>query len=277
MKAVILAGGFGTRLSEETQLKPKPMVEIGGKPILWHILKTYGHHGIHDFVICLGYKGYIIKEYFSNYLLHSSDVTLDLANNRMSIHQNSAEPWRITLIDTGAETMTGGRVQRIAPYLDNETFLLTYGDGVGDIDIGASLRFHRQHGRAATVTAVQPAGRFGRLGIGASGAVEQFDEKPQGDGNWINGGYFVLEPSIFDYIDDDRTVWEQAPLERLARDGELQAFKHHGFWLPMDTLRDKQHLETLWASGNAPWHVWSDSPSSTGAPPSPRPMTTQAA
>lgn len=266
MKAVILAGGFGTRLSEETQLKPKPMVEIGGKPILWHILKTYSHHGINDFVICLGYKGYLIKEYFSNYLLHSSNVTFDLSTNSMSFHQNSAEPWRITLIDTGAETMTGGRVKRIAPYIEDETFLLTYGDGVGDIDITASLHYHREHGRAATVTAVQPAGRFGRLGIGDEGAVEQFDEKPRGDGNWINGGFFVLEPSVFEYIDDDRTVWEQAPLERLAKEGELQAFKHHGFWLPMDTLRDKQHLESLWSRGEAPWKVWGNPAKPTGRP-----------
>lgn len=258
MKAVILAGGLGTRLSEETSLRPKPMVEIGGKPILWHIMKIYSHHGINEFVICLGYKGYLIKEYFSNYLLHASDVTLDLANNQTHVHQNSAEPWIITLVDTGDATMTGGRVKRVAEHIGNEPFFLTYGDGLGDIDIAACLAFHRAHGKYATVTAVQPPGRFGRLGIASDHLVSCFHEKPVGDGNWINGGFFVLQPEVFEYIAGDKTVWEQAPLERLSHEQQLCAWKHDGFWLPMDTLRDKHQLESLWSSGTAPWKVWSD-------------------
>lgn len=260
MKAVILAGGFGTRLSEETHLKPKPMVEIGGKPILWHIMKIYAHHGVNDFIICLGYKGYLIKEFFANYFLHCSDVTFDLRTNRVKTHQNTMEPWQVTLIDTGEQTMTGGRVKRIASYVGNETFLMTYGDGVGDVDVSASIRFHREHGKAATVTATQPPGRFGRLGIEATGTVSRFDEKPNGDGDWINAGFFVLEPSVFDAIEGDHTIWEREPLRSLARADQLRAFKHHGFWRPMDTLRDKHQLEEQWASGKASWKVW-DAPS----------------
>ncbi|MGM0578885.1 MAG: glucose-1-phosphate cytidylyltransferase [Myxococcota bacterium] len=255
MKVVILAGGFGTRLAEETPLKPKPMVEIGGKPMLWHIMKIYSHHGFHEFVICLGYKGYVIKEYFANYFLHMSDVTLDLANNSMEVHQAKAEPWKVTLVDTGYHTMTGGRVKRVAPYVGDETFMLTYGDGVGDVDLQAVLDFHREHGRAATLTATQPPGRFGQLGIDRDAHVTAFEEKPE-DGGWINGGFFVLEPSVFDVIEGDETVWEREPMETLAARGDLAAYKHHGHWACMDTLRDKNRLEAQWTSGDAPWKLW---------------------
>ena len=255
MKVVILAGGLGTRLSEETVLRPKPMVEIGGKPILWHIMKIYSSYGFNDFVICLGFKGYVVKEYFSNYFLHMSDVTFDMRNNSMEVHQNYAEPWKVTLVDTGADSMTGGRVKKVAPYLDG-TFMLTYGDGVADVDINALLAFHRSHGKDATVTSTQPSGRFGALNIDGDGNVLAFQEKPVGDGSWINGGFFVLEPAVLDRIDADATVFEKEPLEGLARDGKLAAYKHSGFWQPMDTLRDKNHLEELWNSGNAPWKVW---------------------
>ncbi|SNZ06196.1 glucose-1-phosphate cytidylyltransferase [Persephonella hydrogeniphila] len=255
MKVVILAGGFGTRLSEETDIKPKPMVEIGGKPILWHIMKIYSAYGFNDFIICLGYKGYVIKEYFANYFLHMSDVTIDLKNNQMEIHNVKTEPWKVTLIDTGLNTMTGGRIKRIQPYIENETFMLTYGDGVGNINIRELLEFHKKHGKYATLTAVQPSGRFGALDLNDN-EVKAFKEKPKGDGAWINGGFFVLEPKIFDYIEGDETVWERDPLENLAKDGQLMAYKHTGFWKPMDTLRDKRELETLWQSGNPPWKVW---------------------
>lgn len=256
MKAVILAGGFGTRLSEETGLRPKPMVEIGGRPLLWHILKTYAHHGVDDFVICCGYKGYVIKEYFANYFLHTSDVTFDMRRDEMIVHQRHAEPWRVTLIDTGESTMTGGRLLRIAQHVrGDECFCLTYGDGVSDVDIRASIAFHAQHGRMATVTAVAPPGRFGALEI-SDREVRAFREKPRSDGAMINGGFFVLSPRVFDYLADDHTVWEQEPLARLAAEGQLMAFEHHGFWQPMDTLRDKQQLDALWASGRAPWKVW---------------------
>lgn len=255
MIAVILAGGFGTRISEESHLKPKPMIEIGGKPILWHIMKMYSHYGIDDFVICLGYKGYIIKEYFSNYFLHMSDVTFCMRENRMEIHQKYAEPWKVTLVDTGDGTMTGGRLKRVASYIGRETFCFTYGDGVSDIDIGALIAHHRSATRLATVTAIQPPGRYGALQIEGS-AVRQFQEKPAGDGAWINGGFFVLEPGVLDYIDDDDTVWEAEPLQALARDGQLTAFQHQGFWQAMDTLREKNHLEQLWATGDAPWKLW---------------------
>lgn len=255
MKVVILAGGLGTRLSEETVVRPKPMVEIGGKPILWHIMKLYSHYGFNDFVICLGFKGYVIKEYFSNYFLHMSDVTFDMRSNSMEVHQKYAEPWKVTLVDTGADSMTGGRVRRVASYLDG-TFMLTYGDGVADVDITSLLEFHRRHGKAATVTSTQPSGRFGALNLDAAGNVSSFQEKPAGDGAWINGGFFVLEPSVLDYIDRDGTVFEKEPLEGLARDQQLVAYKHSGFWQPMDTLRDKILLEDLWSSGKAPWKLW---------------------
>ena len=254
MKAVILAGGLGTRLSEETSLKPKPMVEIGGRPILWHILKIYSSHGINNFVICAGYKGYMIKEYFANYFLHMSDVTIDMASNTMEVHQKKAEPWRVTIIDTGDETQTGGRIKRIAPYVDG-TFCCTYGDGVGDIDLTALIAFHKAGGRKATLTGVQPPGRFGSLELDGD-RVRSFREKPQGDGSWINGGFFVLEPSVFDEIEDDSTAWERSPVDNLASQLQLGIYKHHGFWRPMDTLRDKQELESLWESGKAPWKVW---------------------
>jgi glucose-1-phosphate cytidylyltransferase len=256
VKVAILAGGLGTRLSEETQVKPKPMAEIGGKPVLWHIMKIYSHYGFNDFIICLGYKGYVIKEYFANYSLHNSDVTFDMRDNRVEVHQSATEPWRVTLVDTGAETMTGGRIKRVAPYVGDEMFMLTYGDGVADVDIAALLDAHRGSGKEATLTAVQPLGRFGALEVGADGAVHSFREKPLGDGDWINGGFFVCGPSVFDRIDDDTTVWEREPLESLAADGQLHAYRHEGFWQPMDTLRDKTHLEGLWASGSAPWRVW---------------------
>lgn len=256
MKAVILAGGLGTRLSEETSTRPKPMVEIGGRPILWHIMKHYSHYGIHDFIICCGYKGYLIKEYFANYFLHMSDVTFDMKANSMHVHQERVEPWSVTLVDTGDDSMTGGRLGRVAQYVkDEEAFFFTYGDGVGDIDIGATLRFHRDHGKAATLTATYPAGRFGALDI-EDGQVRSFKEKPKGDGGMINGGFFVLSPRVLAYIRDDKTVWEQEPLMQLAAVGELMAFPHHGFWQPMDTLYDKNNLERMWANGKAPWKTW---------------------
>jgi glucose-1-phosphate cytidylyltransferase len=255
MKAVILAGGLGTRLSEETSLRPKPMVEIGGKPVLWHVMKIYSSYGINDFVICLGYKGYLIKEYFSNYFLHTSDVTVDLRNNSLDIHQTAAEPWKVTLVDTGQDTMTGGRLKRVGQYVQDEDFCFTYGDGVGDIDINRLVAFHRQHKALATLTATQPPGRFGALGFNGD-HVSTFQEKPEGDGGWINGGFFVLSPRVLDYIDGDSTVWEREPVQRLADEGNLTAYRHPGFWQPMDTLRDKNHLEDLWAKGNAPWKTW---------------------
>ena len=256
MKAVILAGGLGTRISEETHLKPKPMIEIGGKPILWHIMKLYSAHGVNDFVICCGYKGYVIKEYFANYFLHMSDVTFDMQHNRMDVHQRNAEPWRVTLVDTGDETLTGGRLKRVAEYVkDEEAFCFTYGDGVADVDISALLAFHRQHGKRATVTAVQPPGRYGALEMQGT-KVSGFVEKPKGDGGWINGGFFVLSPTCLAYVQGDAMSWESEPLTRLAAEGELQAFEHTGFWQPMDTLRDKNHLEALWTGGKAPWKCW---------------------
>ncbi len=257
MKVVILAGGYGTRLSEETELRPKPMVEIGGKPILWHIMKIYSSHGFDDFVICCGYKGYVIKEYFANYFLHMADVTFDMANNTMEVHHKHADPWRVTLVDTGFDTMTGGRIAKIREYVDGGPFMLTYGDGVGDVDIPALLRFHEDSKRLATLTAVQPHGRFGAIDMTANSAVASFREKPAGEGAWINAGFFVCEPGVFDYIKEgDATVWERGPLEGLARDGQLGAYRHEGFWRPMDTLRDKQELERLWAEGKAPWKAW---------------------
>lgn len=256
MKAIILAGGLGTRISEETSNRPKPMIEVGGRPILWHIMKTYSAHGIHDFVVCCGYKGYVIKEYFANYFLHMSDVTFDMQNNEMEVHQQHAEPWRVTLVDTGDESMTGGRLKRVAAYVrDEEAFCFTYGDGVSDINISAQLAFHKQHGKLATVTAVQPPGRYGALNMDGS-LVKGFIEKPQGDGGWINGGFFVLSPKCIDIISDDSTSWESGPLNELAAQGELIAYEHGGFWQPMDTLRDKNYLEELWRSGHAPWKVW---------------------
>jgi glucose-1-phosphate cytidylyltransferase len=256
MKVVILAGGYGTRISEETQNRPKPMVEIGGKPILWHIMKLYSHYGMNDFVICLGFKGYIIKEYFANYCLHTSDVTFDLGANQIITHERNTENWRVTLVETGLETMTGGRVKRVARYLNpGEPFCMTYGDGVGDIDIGKLLAFHRGHGRKATVTATTAPGRFGALRMHET-AVEGFQEKPAGDGAWINGGFFVLSADVLNLIEGDYTVWERDPMERLAASGELAAYKHPGFWQPMDTLREKNQLESLWQSGKAPWKVW---------------------
>ena len=257
MKAVILAGGLGTRISEETHLKPKPMIEIGGKPILWHIMKIYSHHGINEFIICCGYKGYIIKEYFANYFLHMSDVTFDMSSNSMEIHQRKAEPWRVTLVDTGENTQPGGRLRRISPYLDDQDFCMTYGDGVADISISDLISWHQQHGDMATVTAVRPPGRFGALGIDSYDRVVDFAEKPRGDGGWINGGFFILSPSVIDYIDSDDTIWESTPLEQLTGQGQLHAYLHDGFWQPMDTQRDKSLLETLWASGKAPWKCWS--------------------
>ncbi|MCD5992977.1 glucose-1-phosphate cytidylyltransferase [Pseudomonas sp. CDFA 602] len=256
MKAVILAGGLGTRISEESHLKPKPMIEIGGKPILWHIMKQYSAHGINDFIICLGYKGYAIKDFFANYFLHTSDVTFDMCNNRMEVHQNYSEPWRVTLIDTGEETMTGGRLRRASSYVkDEEAFCFTYGDGVSDLDISALVDFHLSHEQLATVTAVQPPGRYGALERDGH-LVRGFTEKPRGDGGWINGGFFVLSPKVLPLIKGDDTVWEAEPLTGLAERGELAAFQHDGFWHPMDTLRDKNHLEQLWQSGEAPWKQW---------------------
>lgn len=256
MKAVILAGGLGTRISEETQLKPKPMVEIGGKPILWHIMKTYCAHGVTDFIICLGYKGYLIKEYFANYYLHTSDVTFDMRDNSMKVHQNASEQWTVTLIDTGEFTQTGGRLKRIAPYLDNEDFCFTYGDGVSDVNVTELVKLHRSQNTLATVTAVQPIGRFGALEMRGNKMCTAFEEKPRGDGSWVNGGYFVLSPKVLDYIDDDAAKWEEEPLQALAHAGELSVNKHNGFWYPMDTLRDNHYLNELWDSGNAPWKVW---------------------
>ncbi len=255
MKAVILAGGLGTRISEETASRPKPMVEIGGKPVLWHVMKIYSAHGIRDFVICAGYKGYVIKEYFANYFLHMSDVTFDMERNSMEVHEKHAEPWRVTIVDTGDETMTGGRLKRVGTYVGEETFCMTYGDGVGDVDVTALLASHRTGMKKATVTAVQPPGRFGALQLEGS-SVKGFMEKPEGDGGWINGGFFVLEPSVLDYIEGDPVFWEREPLQRLAQHNELNAYYHHGFWQPMDTLRDKHHLEELWNSGKAPWKKW---------------------
>jgi len=255
-KAVILAGGFGTRLAEETSVRPKPLVEIGGRPILWHIMKIYHSYGIDEFIICLGYKGYLIKEYFSNYFLHMSDVTFDFSQNSTTYHNRRAESWKITLVDTGEDTMTGGRIKRISPFLEkNEHFCMTYGDGVGDLDIKSLIEFHFSENREATVSVVRPPGRFGAI-VMNDNAVSKFQEKPEGDGGWINGGFFVLSPSVFDYISSDSTVWEKEPLEKLASKGQLSAFRHKGFWQPMDTLRDKNYLEDLWSSGQAPWCVW---------------------
>jgi glucose-1-phosphate cytidylyltransferase len=254
MKAVILAGGLGTRLSEETALRPKPMVEIGGRPILWHVLKIYSSHGINDFVICAGYKGYVIKEYFANYFLHMSDVTFDMSKNTMEVHHKHAEPWRVTVVDTGDETMTGGRIKRVASYIDGP-FCCTYGDGVGDVDITKLIEFHEKSGRLATLTGVQPPGRFGAIHL-EDDRVLSFQEKPEGDGSWINGGFFVLDPKVIDLIHEDSTTWEREPLEKLAADGQLGIFRHHGFWRPMDTLRDKLELENLWDNRKAPWKTW---------------------
>jgi len=257
MKAVILAGGLGTRLSEETTIRPKPMVEIGGRPILWHIMKTYSSHGINEFIICCGYKGYIIKEYFANYFLHMSDVTFDMRFNQMIVHSGNAEPWQVTLVDTGDNSMTGGRLRRVREHIGNDTFCFTYGDGVSNVNIQELISFHQQEKSLATLTAVQPAGRFGAISLGPQQVkITNFHEKPEGDGAWINGGYFVLEPEVINFIDDDSTVWEKQPLEKLASMGELSAFRHDGFWQPMDTLRDKNHLEELWKNGQAPWKVW---------------------
>jgi len=257
MKVVILAGGLGTRLSEETDLKPKPMVEIGGKPILWHIMKIYSAYGFNEFIVCCGYKGYIIKEYFTNYFVHQADITVDLAKNNVEIHKSTAEPWKISLIDTGLNTMTGGRIKRVREYIGDQTFMLTYGDGVGNVDIKALLNFHKEKTRMATVTAVQPSGRFGAISLTEAQMVNSFTEKPKADGAWINGGFFVLESGIFDYIrEDDETIWERSPLENLARDNQLAAYKHIGFWRPMDTQRDRIELENMWNSGNAKWKVW---------------------
>lgn len=255
MKAVILAGGLGTRISEETALRPKPMVEIGGKPVLWHIMKIYSAHGVNDFVVCCGYKGYLIKEYFANYFLHMSDVTFDMRDNRMQVHHAHAENWRVTLVDTGEHTQTGGRLKRVREHLGDEDFCFTYGDGVSDVDITAAVAFHRRKERLATLTGVQPPARFGVLKLRGE-RVESFEEKPHGDGAWINGGFFVLSPKVIDLIADDQTVWERGPLEKLARDGQLSAYLHRGFWQPMDTLRDKTYLEELWQGGKAPWKVW---------------------
>ena len=255
MKAVILAGGFGTRISEETNLKPKPMIEIGGKPVLWHIMKNYSVYGINEFIICCGYKGYMIKEYFANYFLHTSDVTFDIQNNKMEVHKKFAESWKVTLVDTGLETATGGRLKKVKDFVGDETFCFTYGDGVSDVNISKIIEFHKNNKTIATVTAVQPPGRFGILDI-TENKISSFTEKPAGDGNWINGGYFVLEPSVFNYIKDDSTIWEREPLERLAQENQLSAFKHEGFWQPLDTLRDKNYLEELWNSDNAYWKNW---------------------
>jgi glucose-1-phosphate cytidylyltransferase len=257
MKAVILAGGLGTRLSEETDLKPKPMVEIGGRPILWHIMKTYSSHGVNAFVICCGYKGYMIKEYFANYFLHQSDVTLSMVDNSVQVHHNNAEPWTVTLVDTGENTLTGGRLKRAREYVkDEKAFCFSYGDGVSDVDVTSLVEFHQTHGRKATLTATRPPGRYGALKLGKNDTVQRFQEKPDGDGSWINGGFFVLSPEVFDLIADDETSWEDGPLVQLAKDGELVAFKHEGFWQPMDTLREKRLLNDLWNSERAPWKVW---------------------
>ena len=257
MKAVILAGGFGSRLSEETQVKPKPMVEIGGNPILWHIMKLYSFHGINEFIICCGYRGHLIKEYFANYFLYMSDVTFDMKHNKMEVLQNGVEPWKVTLIDTGEATMTGGRLKRVRPYIGNETFCFTYGDGVSDLEMNKLIAFHREQGGLATLTAVQPPGRFGAFSLEQDQIkIPSFKEKPQGGTGWINGGFFVLEPSVMDYIAGDSTIWERDPMEALAQEGKLAAYRHRGFWQNMDTLRDKMYLEQLWASGNPPWKIW---------------------
>ncbi|MCP3924067.1 MAG: glucose-1-phosphate cytidylyltransferase [Desulfobacterales bacterium] len=255
MKAVILAGGFGTRISEESHIKPKPMIEIGGKPILWHIMKIYSSYGINDFIICLGYKGYFIKEYFANYFLHMSDVTFDMRNNNMEVHNSNSEPWKVTLVDTGLNSMTGGRLRRVKDFLDDESFCFTYGDGVSDVNISKLIEFHKSKNAAATMTAVQPPGRFGALSMNGT-EIRKFQEKPRGEGGWINGGFFVLEPEVFDYIENDNTTWEKEPLEKLAAENSLHAFKHEGFWQPMDTLRDKIKLEEYWETGKPPWKVW---------------------
>lgn len=255
MKVVILAGGLGTRISEESHLRPKPMIEIGGRPILWHIMKIYSHYGLNDFVICCGYKGYMIKEYFANYFMHLSDVTFDLKENKMQVHANASEPWKVTLVDTGDDTMTGGRLKRVKKYLGDEDFCLTYGDGVASVDIGKLIEFHKSHGKQATLTASQPPGRFGALSINGT-QINSFAEKPLGDGNWINGGFFVLNSKVIDLISNDSTIWEREPLEKLANTQNLHAFFHEGFWQPMDTLRDKNYLEELWQKGKAPWKVW---------------------
>ena len=258
MKVLLLAGGLGTRLSEETDIKPKPMVDIGGKPILWHIMKTYSHHGFNEFVILLGYKGYYIKEYFSNYFLHQSDVTIDISDGSMEIHNNSSEPWKVTLLDTGLDSMTGGRIKRAQDFIGSEPFMLTYGDGVADINISELVKFHQSHGKSMTMTSAQPDGRFGALDIDDNNKVKEFKEKPKGDGSWINAGYFVCEPKVFDYIvDGDSSIFEQESLMNLAKDGEVHTYKHHDFWMPMDTLRDKHKLNELWNSDKAPWRVWS--------------------
>ncbi len=257
MKVVLLAGGYGTRLSEETDIRPKPMVEIGGKPILWHIMKIYSHYGFNEFVVLLGYKGYVIKEYFANYMLHQSDVTIDMANGQMEVLNNTSEPWKVTLLDTGINSMTGSRIKKIQNYIGNETFMLTYGDGVSNINIHELLKFHTMHGKAMTMSAAQPEGRFGALDIDKENRVVSFKEKPKGDGAWINAGFFVCEPKIFDYIDEgDHVVFEDTPIQHLAEDGEIYTFKHHGFWKPMDTLRDKIQLQQMWESGRALWKVW---------------------
>lgn len=256
MKAVILAGGFGTRISEESHMKPKPMIEIAGKPIIWHVMKIYSFHGINEFIVCCGYKGYVIKEYFANYFLHMSDVTFDMQHNLMEVHQKNAEPWKVTLVDTGLNSMTGGRLLRVKDYIGEERFCLTYGDGVSDVNISDVVAHHNKKGCLATVTAIQPNGRFGAIEVDETGLALSFQEKPKGDGQWINGGFFVLEPDVFNYLDGDQTVWEQEPLKRLALENQLSAYKHDGFWGAMDTLRDKTQLEDLWNSGNAPWKVW---------------------
>lgn len=256
MKVVLLAGGLGTRLSEETILRPKPMVEIGGMPILWHIMKIYSTHGFNEFIICLGYKGYIIKEYFANYFLHKSDVTIDLETNSVQVHDSQAEPWKITLVDTGNESMTGGRIKRIQHHVGNEPFMLTYGDGVSDVNITELVKRHKEAGRHCTVTSVQPSGRFGAINLNDNNSVHSFMEKPKGDGAWINGGFFVCEPAVFDYIEGDSSIWEREPMERIAEQGQMTAFKHEGFWKPMDTLRDKQELEEDWSKNKAKWKIW---------------------
>jgi len=255
MKAVILAGGLGTRISEESSIRPKPMIEIGGKPMLWHIMKIYSAHGINDFIICCGYKGYIIKEYFANYFLHMSDVTFDMQNNKMEVHENSAEPWSVTLVNTGESTMTGGRLKRIRKYIGDDDFCLTYGDGLSNVNINESIEFHKAQGKLATLTGVQPPGRFGAINLD-NDSVKSFKEKPQGDGSWINGGFFVLSPKVIDLIDGDSTIWEKKPMETLASRDQLSAYLHRGFWQPLDTLREKNYLEELWESGNAPWKIW---------------------
>jgi len=258
MKVVILAGGYGTRLSEETVLKPKPMVEIGGRPILWHIMKIYSEYGYHDFIICLGYKGYMIKEYFANYFLHMADVTFNMKLNKMEVHQQKAEPWKVTLVDTGLDTMTGGRIKRIAPYIGKSNFMVTYGDGLSNININELVTYHKTHGKVGTMTAVQPSGRFGAVDIKNDGTISSFKEKPRGDGAWINGGFFVFTPRVFDYIDGDATVFEKEPLESMANENELSAYRHNDYWQPMDTLREKNEMEKLWESHKAPWKIWHD-------------------